>query len=108
MNADTAARAFEAVQGSSLDDLRDALLASAVRYAHLRVQWELAEPAQRREIDESRTRAHNVFIDDCNILARNQVKAGEDARWRNLLGEDRRDIGDFACHIHLLLGLRAR
>jgi hypothetical protein len=34
--------------------------------------------------------------------------SGETNTWRELLGYDRKDIGDFACFIHCILGLSAR
>jgi len=36
------------------------------------------------------------------------VKSGQSIRWRERLGDDRKVIGDFACHLHAILGLRAR
>jgi hypothetical protein len=36
------------------------------------------------------------------------VKAGDDATWRKLIGDDRQEIGDWACHVHTYLGIQAR
>ena len=36
------------------------------------------------------------------------VKSGQSIRWRERLGDDRKVIGDFAYHLHAILGLRAR
>lgn len=90
------------------DDLRAAFLNSAVRYARLRTDWALFDPQDRRSLDQTRTAAHEVFIDQCNILSRAQSHNGTGNQWRGELGEDRKVIGDFACQIHLLLGLAAR
>ena len=57
---------------------------------------------------EERRSAHNVFIDACNIMSRNMIKNGEDASWRKELGDDRKVIGDFACYISFVLGIKAR
>ena len=81
---------------------------SATRYARVRVDWERSSPDVRRDMDDERTRSHNTFIDSCNILSRNMAKIGEDNSWRQLLGDDRKTIGDFACYLHCLLGLKAR
>jgi len=35
-------------------------------------------------------------------------KAGEDNSWRMKLGDDRKDLGDFACYLHCLLGILSR
>lgn len=34
-------------------------------------------------------------------------KQGEDASWWEQLGQNRQRIGDFACYIHCILGLKA-
>lgn len=91
-----------------LDELRPDFLERAVRYARLRTDWELVDAGGRAEIDEPRRLAHNAFIDACNILARAMRQQGLDATWREQLGDDRRDIGDFACFVHCFLGLAAR
>jgi hypothetical protein len=89
-------------------DLLRELEAAAVRYARLRVDWLLCEPAQRSDLAATRTRAHDAFIACCDILARAMAEAGEDSSWRRRLGTDRKDIGDFACYLHAVLGIAAR
>jgi hypothetical protein len=93
---------------SRWSELADELTAAAVRYARLRVDWQLADGDARRAMDEERTRAHDAFIDSCGILARSMETAGEDASWHRRIGNDRKTIGDFACWLHCLLGLQAR
>ena len=63
---------------------------------------------QRKEMDQRRTLAHNSFIDACNIKSRNMGQNDEDNSWRAELGDDRKIIGDFACHIHCFLGIECR
>lgn len=99
---------YEDIQKSRLTSLRDQLVESAICYARIRVDWFQADGAGRREMDNRRTRAHNALIDACNILSRNMAKQGEDISWREQLGADRKVIGDFACFLHCLLGVRAR
>ena len=108
MTFDTAAGILKGIEASRLGDLRDALFAQAVRYARIRTDWFLADAEAHGGMDRARTAAHDCLIDDCNILSRNMAKAGEDIRWREALGTDRKEIGDFACHLHAILGLRAR
>lgn len=88
--------------------LVERLFHSAIRYARIRVDWMLLPLEQRMELEEERTIAHNAFISSCDILARNMAKQGEDYSWRKLIGTDRKEIGDFACWIHLIMGLKAR
>jgi hypothetical protein len=96
------------IRATQHQTLADDLIQAAVRYARLRVDWLLATPEARREMDPTRRHAHNAFIDACNILSRNMQQAGEDNGWRARIGNDRQTIGDFACYLHCLLGIRAR
>lgn len=81
---------------------------AAMTYAHLRAQWALAPSDERSEMDVARTAAHNALIDSCNILSRAMTRSGEDSSWRGSLGDDRKVIGDFACHLHCLMAISAR
>ena len=86
---------------------RDLCLA-AVRYARARTDWQLADTQTRIAMDATRTASHNALIDACNILSRACATLGRSTEWRRNLGEDRRQIGDFACHLHACLGVLAR
>ena len=88
--------------------LQHDLLLCAVRYARLRTDWRLAVVHERPAMDSARTAAHNALIDALNILSRAMVKAGENAMWRKQVGDDRQEIGDWACHVHAHLGIQAR
>jgi len=104
----TAERILEILEDSSGQSLFSNLLTIGIRYARIRTDWYTSTLEKRREMDELRTRTHNAFISACDALARHMEKAGENSQWRWILGNDRRRIGDFACQIHALLGLRAR
>ena len=97
-----------AVAETSQQELLEDLRRNAVRYATTRAEFQLMDPSQRREADESRTRLHDAFIADCDILARAMVKAGEEKSWRVRLGDDRKRVGDLACWLTAELGLWAR
>lgn len=99
---------YEIINETSLESLKLALYRHAVEYAKFRSQWRFLTIDQRREIDPTRTIAHNAFIDSANILSRNMAKQGEDNSWRAALGDDRKIIGDFACYIALYLALESR
>lgn len=99
---------YEVIGKSKLSALRRQFLEAAVRYAERRAAWALAEQKDRPQLGAARTAAHDAFIDACNILSRNMAEAGEDNSWRRRIGSDRKEIGDFACLIHCLLGLSAR
>jgi hypothetical protein len=113
MNHETANRIFEDIGASVKDDeglllLRRQLWVLAVRYARMRTDWRIASPEERRAMDVARSRSHDALIDQCNILSRAVAKAGRDNRWRAVLTDDRKEIGDFACHVHAILGVQAR
>lgn len=103
---------LEIEASANQDETTQVLLAdfvsSAVRYAGLRAAWQISPMEKRLEMDRNRTCAHNALIDSCNILSRAMVQRGMSAEWRTELGQDRKNIGDFACYLHCLLGLRAR
>ncbi len=99
---------YQQINRSKLADMRNDQIEAAIRYAELRVRSQRPEAVDDRQIDADRTRTHNVFIDTCNIPARNMAKIGEAAGWRQTLGEDRKTIGDLACYVHCFLGLAAR
>ena len=108
MDIDRATKAFEALRATEHEDLRQDLIRAAVNYAHYRAEWFLAEPEERRTMDQARSRAHDAFIDACNIMNRQMAKSGEPTGWRDSLGADRKEIGDFACFVALFVGLAAR
>ena len=107
MNQDQSRSILENIERSSHQDLSAEVVALAVAYARIRVDWLLAERSVRRDLEDKRTRAHDAFIDSLNILSRAESRSGGDIGWREQLGTDRKRIGDFACQVHALLGLRA-
>jgi len=107
MKYDTAIAILATIRTRETELHRDMLLC-AVRYARLRTDWRLADPDERRTLDPTRTAAHNAFIDTVNILTRAMHKAGENTDWREEVGTDRQEIGDWACHVHAHLGIQAR
>jgi hypothetical protein len=68
----------------------------------------MADVAGRTAMDSSRTLVHNLFIDECNILSRAMLGAGESNAWRAEIGANRKEIGGFASLPHAVLGIRAR
>jgi len=96
------------INSTKLETLKIELFETAIRYTRIRVDWCFMDDDEKRNNDELRTRTHNSLIDACNILSREMTKAGEDANWSVILGNDRKVIGDFACYVHCLLGLSSR
>ena len=108
MNYKTALTIYNTIDNTKLIDLKDDLYKSAIYYANVRANWYLMSKEERAEADSSRTIAHNAFLDCVKILERNMKNNGENTDWRMLLGEDRKEIGDFACYLHLILGIMMR
>lgn len=113
MTSETAKEIYEAILTSVsgnpvLEQAEQDLLKAAVRYARIRTDWKMATLEERKGMDATRTAAHNALIDACNIVSRNAIKQGRTAAWRALLGEDRKEIGDFACYLHAIIGISVR
>ena len=108
MELKQAQQIFNIINNSGQKPLVNSLLKSAVRYSRIRVDWSFSDREQRNELDAERTASHNAFISTCDILSRNMLKSGEDNSWRTQIGNNRKDIGDFACLIHAVLGINAR
>lgn len=83
-------------------------MASALRYSAFRVEWALCDAERCRELDAMRTRSHNSFMADCDILSREQARTGKENSWREHLGQEQKEIGDFGCYVQLFIGLDAR
>lgn len=113
MTFQEATEAYETIesagkQHADFPELRHAFYQAAVRYAHIRAEWVFLSIADRAAQDPARTMAHDGFISYCDLLGRFMAKEGWGAGWRDRLGNDRQDIGDFACYLHALLGISAR
>jgi hypothetical protein len=93
---------------SKLVEKRIEFFRKAAEYSRVRVDWQLSTPGERLLMDEKRRSLHDAFIETCDALSRDMEKEGEDTSWREDMGNDRKEIGDFACYIHLILGLVAR
>jgi hypothetical protein len=83
-------------------------IADALNYSQYRSKWGTYSNEQKADLDSSRTSAHNVFIQDCDILARLMNQMGLDTTWRTEIGDERKRIGDFACWISAIIAIKAR
>jgi hypothetical protein len=108
MTFDEARKGFQQIVSTSQAPALEDFTRKAVRYAGLRVQHLLSPPARQPAVGSERTIAHDEFIVACDTLANQMAANNEDESWRDALGSDRKDIGDFACFVHCILGLTAR
>jgi len=108
MDWEKATRIAHAIGSSRLQVVKMGLFRKAADYARTRVDWQLATAEERLVMDPARTKSHDAFIEACDMMARCMEDEREDFSWRVDLGKDRKEIGDFACYLHLILGLVAR
>lgn len=108
MKIELAHEIYSTIMSTKLISLRDDLILNAIDYARIRVDWFNGAVEQKKEIDELRRIKHNVLIDNCNILCRQMSDLGEDSSWMAKLSNDRKATGDFACFVHLIMGLNSR
>lgn len=85
-----------------------ALVERAEKYAAYRAGWLGMSRQEKMEIDEERSRNHDLFIKAKNQLSTYmyEQKLGND--WDDLLGEERKRIGDFACFLVYVRSVLAR
>lgn len=93
-------------QDEDIMEIYHRMIDKAVRYAHVRAEWQKLTWEQKLEKDESRTALHNSFISNLDVIARTEGETGKE--WRERLTEDRKRIGDFACYIALFLAIDSR
>lgn len=108
MDWEKATRLAYSIDRSKLAEQRMEFFRAAADYARLRAEWQLATPDGRATMNSIRTVAHDRFISTCDMMAQVMGEEGEDVSWRADLGYDRKEIGDFACYVNLILGLLAR
>jgi len=99
---------FETVKGSKHTQLFNTLMERAIIYSRIRVDWYYAEMHEQIKMDFDRTAAHDEFILSCAALHQKMRESGEDTKWRVAIGSDRKSIGDFACLLHAVVGIKAR
>lgn len=105
---ETARNGYELITKSKHIALRQELFRKAVAYATVQGQWAVSSREQRIALDPEKRRTHRAFIESCEVLSRNMGKVKEDNTWWAELGDDLKAISDFACYLHLFLGLEAK
>ncbi len=108
MDLTGAQKIFDTLQSSKHTQLFNTLMERAVIYSRIRVDWYYAALDEQLDLDYDRTVAHDEFISSCATLSQKMKETGEDSKWRFAIGKDRKSIGDFACLLHAVIGIRAR
>jgi len=89
-------------------DLWDNIIDAAIKYATIRASWYSWNREKRSDEDENRSSKHNAFISRINIFVRYAKEKGDVCLWKDVLGDERKRIGDFACYIALTRSMSAR
>lgn len=105
--------AMTAEIGTDVDalELYDELLRMAVKYAGIRAKWNILSKQEKLDQDEGRKRTmcHDSLLVKFEKLYRFQKTVlKKESSWREMLGEDRKRVGDFACFIVFINSLNAR
>lgn len=114
MNYEESMKLFDLIrQAGSYNDedwqeLYTDFLDKAIEYAHIKARWSFMTPGELGGSNKNRSVQHDLVISSIAILARYAKSKGYDASWDTILDRDRRDIGDFACHIHAIIGIGRR
>lgn len=95
-------------QDREFDERFHVMLERAEKYAAYRAVWLDRNLQERMEMDEERSRAHDLFIKAKDALSTYmyEQKLGND--WDDFLGEERKRVGDFACYLVYLRSILAR
>ena len=112
LSYEKAQKLYEALDRGSVnfDELEkyafNMMVKAAVRYTKIRAEWYSYPLEERAALDQDRISAHDKFISMINTIASMQGEHGK--KWRDKLGNRRKELGDFACYISLFRGLMAR
>ena len=99
---------FSLKEDIELAKLLEELINLAVDYANIRSRWLTMSAQQTVQMNEIRSQYHDFFIASINNLSRYMYLHGYENTWANLLGDDRKRIGDFACYITYIQAINAR
>lgn len=114
LSLEDAEKIYQAIIGCDLKHDREferlftVLQERAVIYVGYRAKWLNISLQERMEIDETRTRNHDLFIKAKNDLVKYMYEHKANVDWDDVLGENRKRIGDFACYMVFLMSLNAR
>lgn len=108
MELTEATEIFGILQSSRYKQEFDDLIRSAILYSRIRVDWYVSVQKELDVDDNERTFAHNHFISSCAAMSEKMKASGENVEWRFRIGRDRKAIGDFACLLHAVMGIKAR
>ena len=96
------------INDSEFDNNFNRLIPKAVEYSDYRSRWLGMSTIEQNNIERDRACNHDIFVDTKNDLGKYMLDHNMDITWTILLGEDRKNIGDFACYLSYVQGIKAR
>ena len=91
-----------------LSDLIQLMISRAIKYSEERMNWSQMTKQEQIAADENRSRIHDLFIISVTKLSEYMYKNKYGNRWEDLLGSDRKRIGDFACYLAYTAAINER
>lgn len=91
-----------------LADSYESMIAAAIDYATIRANWNMGQMKHLINMNEMRTSSHDIFIMSVEKLATSMTELNLDTEWRELLGQGRKRLGDFACYLTFATGMGNR
>lgn len=114
LSVEAAAKVYQNIMDShpekdvELSNLVSVMITRAIAYAEFRSKWLLMTTQEQLEVDETRSRHHDLFISSINKLSICMYQKGFSNGWEDELGTDRKRIGDLACYIAYVYSVNAR
>ena len=92
-------------------ELYDEIVEKSAEYTLYRANWTIKDREWKMDNDSARSAKHDSIIIKFNQLARYLRMQGKEAKWRDMLGDERHNrklIGDMACFLTFVQALNGR
>ena len=89
-------------------ELYDEIVEKSVEYTMYRAYWTIKDKAWKMDNDPARSAKHDAIIIKFNQLARYLKMQEKAAKWRDMLGDQRKTLGDMACFLTYLQAVNGR
>ena len=102
----TTSSIFETIERTSPADKKDHFYQIAIRYAHERAEYYLANKEAKKEIKDVLMQSENALVDAwLELGAGVRALPGKDKGWMDAEGDDREKIRNFACYLHFIMSV---
>ena len=101
----TTSSIFKAIERTSPADKKEHFYQIAIRYAHERAEYYLANKEAKKEIKDVLTQTEKALVEAWHELGVGVHALGKDTGWRDTGGDDREKIRNFACYLHFIMSV---